>query len=146
MIELVDVLADDAAAYQPFRKQAFSKLKTFQHSDGGLQWFPGMESSTMVTLYFLEKAGQLRSVGAFTPEEDELKLIRRALDYIDGRIALQGTYKEFRPFTLIRDFAVRSLWFDIPMREDAAADKRLVRLTRHDTKAGRRSRSSRNPS
>ena len=113
------VLADDAAAYQPFRKQAFSKLKTFQHSDGGLQWFPGMESSTMVTLYFLEKAGQLRSVGAFTPEEDELKLIRRALDYIDGRIALQGTYKEFRPFTLVRDFAVRSLWFDIPMREDA---------------------------
>lgn len=115
------VLADDAADYQPFRKQAFSKLKTFQHSDGGLQWFPGMESSTMVTLYFLEKAGQLRSVGAFTPEEDELKLICRALDYIDGRIALQGTYKEFRPFTLIRDFAVRSLWFDIPMREDAAA-------------------------
>lgn len=115
------VLADDPQAYLPFRKQAVSRLKTFQRSDGGIQWFPGMESSTMVTLYFLEKAGQLRSVGAFTPEEDELKLVRRALDYIDRRIALQGTYKEFRPFTLIRDFAVRSLWFDIPMSEDAAA-------------------------
>ena len=113
------VLADDPQAYQSFCKQAVSRLKTFQRSDGGIQWFPGMESSTLLTLYFLEKLGQLRSVGAFTPDEDALAVVRKALRYLDGRITLQGTYKEFRPFSLIRDFAVRSLWFDLPMSEGA---------------------------
>ena len=109
------VLQDDPADYEAFRKQAFSKLKTFQSSDGGIQWFQGMKSNTLLTLYLLEKLGQLRSVGALTPENDEAAIIRKAVAYVDERIAVQGSYKEFRPFSLIRDFAVRSLWFDLPM-------------------------------
>ena len=109
------VLQDDPADYEAFRKQAFSKLKTFQSSDGGIQWFQGMKSNTLLTLYLLEKLGQLRSVGALTPEADETAIIRKAAAYVDERIAVQGSYKEFRPFSLIRDFAVRSLWFDLPM-------------------------------
>ncbi|MBR1539453.1 MAG: hypothetical protein IJ636_08115, partial [Bacteroidales bacterium] len=115
------VLQDDPAAYEAFRNQAFSKLKTFMSSDGGIQWFQGMKSNTLLTLYVLEKLGQLRSVGAFTPSEDEIAFIRRAAAYIDGRIDVQGSYKDFQPFSLIRDFAVRSLWFDIPLSKDAKA-------------------------
>lgn len=114
-----NVLKDDASLYESFRSQAFSRLKTFQSGDGGIQWFQGMESNTTLTLYFLEKLGQMRSVGAFIPEDDEMEVICRALSYVENRIAVQGSYKEFRPFTLIREFAVRSLWYDVPMGEQA---------------------------
>ena len=113
------VLKDDPADYIAFRNQAFSKLKTFQSSDGGIQWFQGMKSNEMLTLYLLEKLGQLRSVDAFTPDADELKFVKKALSYVDERIAVQGSYKEFRPYGLIRDFAIRSLWFDQPMSRSA---------------------------
>ena len=124
------VLQDDPADYAGFRNQAFSRLKTFQSGDGGIQWFQGMKSNTMLTLYLLEKLGQLRSVGAFTPDGDEMKLVRNALSYIDGQIAVQGSYKDFRPFGLIRLFAIRSLWFDVPMTQAAqAVYKRFVEGT-----------------
>ena len=117
----------DSDNYEAFRNQAFSKLKTFQSSDGGIQWFQGMKSNDMLTLYLLEKLGQLRSVGAFTPDDDERKVIDKALSYVDERIAVQGSYKEFRPYGLIRDFAIRSLWFDEPMSQAAqAVYKRFV--------------------
>ena len=115
------VLQDDPADYQAFRGQAFSRLKTFQSGDGGIQWFQGMKSNTLLTLYVLEKLGQLRSVGAWEPQGDELNLVKSALSYVDERITVQGSYKEFYPFSLIRDFAVRSLWFDIPMSNKAKA-------------------------
>ena len=115
------VLQDDPALYEGFRKQAVSKLMTFQDADGGIRWFQGMQSSTILTLYVLEKLGQLRRVGALSPDADELKLIGSALSYVDKRIDLQDSYKEFHPFSLIRDFAVRSLWFDIPMSAGAQA-------------------------
>ena len=51
------VLKDDPADYEAFRNQAFSKLKTFQSSDGGIQWFQGMKSNEMLTIYLLEKLG-----------------------------------------------------------------------------------------
>jgi len=113
------VLQDDPAAYLAFRKQALSKLKTFQSGDGGIQWFQGMNSNTVLTLYFLEKLGQLRRVGALELDADELNLVKKALSYVDGYVALQGSYKDFYPFGLIREFSVRSLWFDIPMNDKA---------------------------
>ncbi len=115
------VLKDDPADYQAFRKQAVSKMLTFQHSDGGIQWFQGMKSNPLLTLYVLEKLGQLRSVGALTPSDDEMALVRKALAYVDGQIALQDAYKTFNAFGLVRDFAVRSLWFDIPLSGKAEA-------------------------
>ena len=115
------VLQDDSADYQAFRSQAFSKLKTFQRSDGGIQWFQGMDSNTLLTLYLLEKLGQLRTLGALVPDDGEMNVIRKALRYIDQRIDLQDSYKEFYPFSLVREFAVRSLWFDVPMSEGAKA-------------------------
>ena len=113
------VLQDNPDDYVVFRNQAFSKLKTFQGTDGGIRWFQGMQTSRMLTLYLLEKTGQMRALGAFTPDDDELALIRRALYFIDDFVATQYSRKDFQPFSLVRDFAIRSLWFDIPMSKAA---------------------------
>ena len=113
------VLKDDPAGYVDFRHKAFSRIGTFQESDGGIAWFPGMRSNTVLTLYFLEKLGQMRTLGAFTPDDSELKVIQRALAYVDSRIEVQGSRKEFYPFGYIRDFAVRSLWYDVEMSKGA---------------------------
>ncbi len=114
------VLQDDAADYQPFRDQAFSALKTFQESDGHFAWFRGMPGSDMITLYFLEKVGQLRQVGAITLSDSEQQMVRKAAAAIDERVVLRKAQsKEFHPFAYIRDFAIRSLWYDIPLSDKA---------------------------
>ncbi|MCR5710782.1 MAG: hypothetical protein K6G79_09920 [Bacteroidales bacterium] len=113
------VLGGDPEEYQSFRDQAFSRLKTLQSSDGGIQWFAGMRSNTVLTLYLLEKLGQLRSVGALEPSEDEMALVRRAVRYVDSRLYASSSYKNFNAFGYIRDFAIRSLWFDIPLEKGA---------------------------
>ena len=115
------VLQDDPADYESFRSQAFSRLKLLQNSDGALAWFAGMPSNTLLTLYFLEKIGQLRSVGAIDLDGGEMDLIERALAYVDGRLVVQGSHKDFQPFSYIREFTIRSLWFDVPMSDGAKA-------------------------
>ena len=115
------VLKDDPADYEDFRRNAISRISNFQGGDGGIQWFPGMKSNTVLTLYFLEKLGQMRRLGAFAPGAGEMKMIRKALKYIDDRIEVQGSYKTFAPFGFIRDFAVRSLWYDVEMSKGAKA-------------------------
>lgn len=115
------VLKDDPADYAEFRHKAFSRIGNFQEADGGIAWFPGMRSNTVLTLYFLEKLGQMRTLGAFTPTDSEMKVIQRALTYVDTRIDVQGSRKDFYPFGYIRDFAVRSLWYDVEMSKGAKA-------------------------
>ena len=116
------VLKDDPADYQSFREQAFSALKTFQESDGRFTWFRGMPGSDMITLYFLEKVGQLRQVGAITLSADEQQMVRKAAAAVDDRVVVrQAQGKEFYPFAYIRDFAIRSLWFDVPLSDKAQA-------------------------
>ena len=113
------VLKDDPADYESFRNQAFSRLKVLQSGDGGIQWFPGMRSNGLLTLYFLEKIGQLRKIGALEPTDEEMGLVKRALSYVDAGIAGIDNRKDFNAFGLIRNFAVRSLWFDVPMSAGA---------------------------
>ena len=116
------VLQDDAADYQPFREQAFSALRTFQESDGRFAWFRGMPGSDMITLYFLEKLGQLRQVGAISLSADEQQMVRKAADAVDSRVVVRNAQsKAFHPFVYIRDFAIRSLWFDVPLSDKARA-------------------------
>ncbi len=116
------VLKDDPADYEAFREQAFSALKTFQESDGSFAWFRGMDGNGAITLYFLEKVGQLRQVGAITLTDDEMTMVRKAAASADGRVEVRyaGT-KSFHPFSYIRDFAIRSLWFDLPLSDKAKA-------------------------
>ena len=114
------VLKDDPADYSDFRDQAFAALKTFQENDGSFVWFRGMKGNQTITLYFLEKVGQLRQVGALTLSEEEEKMVRKALSAIDESVVTrEAKNKEFYPFSYIRSFGVRSLWYDIPMSDKA---------------------------
>ncbi len=114
------VLQDDPAGYAAFRAQAFSTLKTFQESDGRFAWFRGMPGSDMITLYFLEKLGQLRQVGALALSADEQQMVRKAAAAVDERVVVRSTQsKTFYPFAYIRDFGIRSLWFDISLSDKA---------------------------
>ena len=116
------VLQDDPADYAAFRAQAFSALKTFQERDGRFSWFRGMPGSDMITLYFLEKLGQLRQVGALALSADELQMVRQAAAALDEHVALRSAQsKTFAPFAYIRDFGIRSLWFDIALSDKANA-------------------------
>ena len=116
------VLKDDPADYESFREQAFSALKTFQESDGSFAWFRGMDGNAAITRYFLEKIGQLRQVGAIVLSDDEMAVVRKAAGSLDERVVLyHAGAKKYNPFGNIRDFAIRSLWFDIPMTEKAVA-------------------------
>ena len=116
------VLQDDPSDYVVFRDQAFSALKTFQESDGFFTWFRGMSGSAMVTLYFLEKIGQLRQLGAITLSDNELQMVRKASAALDENVAVYSARsKDFHPFSYIRDFAIRSLWFDLPLSDKARA-------------------------
>ena len=114
------VLEDDPADYSAFRSQAFSALKTFQERDGRFTWFRGMPGSDMITLYFLEKVGQLRQLGAITLSAEEQQMVRKAAAAVDERVVLRNAQrKDFAPFAYIRDFGIRSLWFDIPLSDKA---------------------------
>lgn len=125
------VLQDDPVAYRAFRDQAFSRLKAFQTADGGFCWFQGMRPNAVLTRYFLERIGQLRSLGALVPADGEMQVVANALRYLDGQIAGRGGEKTFHPFSLVPDFAVRSLWFDVPLSPAAeSVYKRFIEGTK----------------
>jgi hypothetical protein len=116
------VLKDDPADYASFREQAISALKTFQESDGTFAWFRGMNGNITITLYFLEKLGQLRQVGAITLSDEEQQMVHKAAAAVDRQVeARYDGSKDFYPFTYIRSFAIRSLWYDIQLSEKAEA-------------------------
>jgi len=116
------VLKDDPADYAAFREQAFSALKTFQENDGSFAWFRGMKGNNTITLYILEKLGQLRQVGALTLTDSEEKMVRKALASVDEMVDLSyARSKDFHAFAYIRAYAVRSLWFDVPLSDKAKA-------------------------
>lgn len=97
-------LPDDEA----FRSEAMANIAALQSSDGGLRWFGSMSPSTAVTLYFLEKTGQMRRHNAFIPDANEKEIITKAVRYIDDNL----------PFTISSAY-IRSLWHDIPFTGDS---------------------------
>lgn len=124
------VLRGDPAAYRAFRDEAFSCLLALQCGDGGLAWFQGMKSNRLLTCYVLEKLGQLRSLGALTLEAEEETAVARMLEYLDAQVARAGQQKGFRAFSLVREFSVRSRWWDVPMSPEAeTVYKRFVAAT-----------------
>lgn len=124
------VLREDPAAYRAFRDEAFSRLLAFQCGDGGLAWFQGMKSNPLLTCYILEKLGQLRSIGALTLEAEEEAAVVRMLAYLDAQVARAGQQQDFRAFSLVREFSVRSRWWDVPMSSEAeSVYRRFVAAT-----------------
>ena len=107
------------AADTLFRSQAFARMSELQKSDGGFCWFAGMPSSENTTMYILEKLGQLRELGAISPDGKERKIVADAVKYIDSRIQKCNAVKSPSYFAMIRMMAVRSLWLDIPFCDEA---------------------------
>lgn len=124
---------DVRKGYDDFRNEAFSHIRSFQASDGGLRWFSGMNSSISVTLYFLEKVAQLRQVGAISLSNEESDIIAAALKCVDSYI--EKAYTSVKPaniphFSYVPEMSVRSQWLDYPMSKGAAsALKQFLKAT-----------------
>lgn len=110
---------DDTVLSEEFRNEAFAKISQLQDKDGGIMWFDGMNSSNMVTLFFLEKMHQLVESKAIVLTEAETKIIEKALDYIDGEIAYYYKQDSNRGFSLVQYFSVRTLWIDYKLSNGA---------------------------
>lgn len=92
---------------------AVSKLVSLQHADGSFSWFPCMYGSDVLTLLFLEKTGQLDRMGVCPAGLETSR--RKALKYIDGRIATIAEAKNWKYTSLIDFFEVRSQYPDVPV-------------------------------
>ena len=92
---------------------AIAKLISLQHADGSYSWFPCMYGSDLLTMLFAEKMSQLDRMGV-APAGLDLN-IKRAVRYIDNRIAAIASDKDWKYQSLIDFFAVRSLYLDEPM-------------------------------
>lgn len=77
---VVDMLDPEKVAGE--KEDAFSKLKSYQLSDGSFPWFPGGRSSLYMTLYLLEGLAEASRYGVDIPED----MARRALSYVLGEI------------------------------------------------------------
>lgn len=122
---------DDTVLSEEFRNEAFAKIKILQDKDGGIMWFDGMNSSNMVTLFFLEKIHQLVESKAIVLNEDETKIIEKALDYIDGEIAYYYKQNSERDFSLVQYFSVRTLWLDYELSNGAESGlKKFISQTK----------------
>ena len=92
---------------------AVAKLISLQHTDGSYSWFPCMYGSDVLTMLFAEKMSQLDRMGVRPAGLDAS--VRKAVKYIDRRIAEIADVKNWNWTSLIDYFAVRSLYPDIQM-------------------------------
>ena len=112
----------DSRHMRSFNEKALEYFRSSQRRDGGFSWFPGMESSYVLTLYFLEVAGNMKENGIVTGVDDRLREIaEKALHYVDSLFAER--YGESADLELNRDvltyFYVRSAFPEIQAGKDA---------------------------
>lgn len=105
---------------EAFRKEAVARISKFQDSDGGMSWFRGMGSSTTLTLYFLDKIGQLRETGAITLTSQEQAVVERAVRFVDAQIARSYDRDIEYGFANANMFDIRTRWMDIEMSNNAS--------------------------
>lgn len=113
----------DPAYVRSFNAKALEQFRTLQQRDGGFSWFPGMESSYLLTLHFLEKIGDMMEKEVL-PYEDEqlLPIVRKAIRYTDS-LFIKNTSQE-KLLNLSRDvnmyFYVRSAFTQVPYGQEIA--------------------------
>ena len=112
---------DDPGYMRSFNEKAMEYFGSLQRSDGGFSWFPGMESSYMLTLYFLEVTGNMKENGVVTGVDDRLRVIaEKAVHYTDSLFAKR--YSQTAAAEVTRDvltyFYVRSAFPEIQARKD----------------------------
>ncbi len=111
----------DVRYMRSFNERALEYFGSMQRQDGGFSWFPGMESSYMLTLHFLEVAGNMKEDGVVTGVDDRLReLAEKALHYADSLFAER--YREDAAPEVTRDvltyFYIRSAFPEIEVGND----------------------------
>ncbi|NLA15108.1 MAG: hypothetical protein GX877_01035, partial [Bacteroidales bacterium] len=85
---------EDPAYVRSFNAKAVEQFRALQRQDGGFSWFPGMESSYLLTLHFLEKIGDMIEKRVLS-HYDELLLpvVSKAIHYTDS-LFIKNTSRE----------------------------------------------------
>jgi hypothetical protein len=84
----------DPAYVRSFNARALEHFRALQRQDGGFSWFPGMESSYLLTLHFLEKIGDMIEKEVVAYDDEPLySIVRKALRYTDS-LFINNTDKE----------------------------------------------------
>jgi uncharacterized protein YfaS (alpha-2-macroglobulin family) len=91
----LELLFDMNRATQ-MRDAAMQQLLQQQASDGGWAWFKGMFASREITCYILGGMSQLEKLGAVKFTEDEKRMQKRALEFLDKRI--QEDFKDLKKY------------------------------------------------
>ncbi len=104
---------DGAKLDEKLNSLSVSKLSSLQKSDGGFSWFPGMDSSDILTKLYLEKMYCLeRMIGRVS--EDGLKSVTaKAVKYLDSRIVSLTSGEKWEYSDLISYFSVRQEYSNI---------------------------------
>ena len=90
----------DPEYLRSFNNKAVAHFSALQHADGGFSWFPGMESSYVLTLHFLEKIGDLQENGIFSSGDPTLlPLVRKAIRFTDSVFTEQIRDKDLGEFS-----------------------------------------------
>ncbi|MFA5443685.1 MAG: alpha-2-macroglobulin family protein [Bacteroidales bacterium] len=111
----------DPRYMRSFNEKALDYFGSLQRPDGGFSWFPGMESSYTLTLYFLEVTGNMKENGVVTGVDDRVQeLAKKAVHYADSLFAKR--YSETADPDVNRDvltyFYVRSAFPEILAGKD----------------------------
>ena len=108
-------------------KDFYAKLLTVRNPDGGLAWFPGMPSSPLLTMWFLDRAGELLKMKAII-FNNVIHTSTNGAKYLDGiflksyrdEMALGEKARPERvPFEVIQYLSARAPFLkDIPLSDD----------------------------
>lgn len=121
----------DPAYVRSFNEKALEQFRKLQKQDGGFSWFPGMESSYQLTLYFLEKIGDMIEKNVLSYDNERLyPLLSKAIRYADS-LFLKNTAKEELGDLgsgVKMYFYVRSAFTQIPYGQEIANIAALLAL------------------
>ncbi len=111
----------DPRYMRSFNEKALEYFGSLHRPDGGFSWFPGMESSYTLTLYFLEVTGNMKENGVVTGEDDRLQVLaEKAIHYADSLFAKRYSETAATEFTrdILTYFYVRSAFPEIQASKD----------------------------
>lgn len=113
---------DDAYVAQITQK-ALTQFEGLQQEDGGFAWFPGMTSSYILTLFYLDKIGKMQQMDVLTDNVSKAlqPLTNKAIAFVDATFEKEWDKKarnEWRqeafPNGVARYFAVRTALNNTP--------------------------------
>ncbi|MDD2288931.1 MAG: alpha-2-macroglobulin family protein [Bacteroidales bacterium] len=126
----------DRAYVSSFNAKALEHFRALQRQDGGFSWFPGMESSYLLTLHFLEKIGDMIEKDVLAYDSGPLPaIVSKAVRYADSLFLKNTGVEELRDLgsEVKLYFYVRSAFTQIPYGQEIAGI--ATRLARDPLKA-----------